>query len=316
MRYSLTAFRAFEAAGRNLSLTKAAAELMVTRPAISKQIRLLETELGSRLFLRSPGRLQLTLAGESLLPTLSRSLSQMTEAADRIRAENEGSRKLRVLVEHDFGAAWLANNIGHFLIEQSGQPIDLITERQGSLRLDEDFDIRIFYFDPDLPIPEAERFDIVELCSWANLPLCAPDYMDKIDSGDNDPLKNASLLHDRDRRFWTEWLCEAGMDTSSADAGGTVFDSTSLCLSAAVSSAGIAIGDTLTAFDLLRSGRLVVPFQYAIRSQEKYLLMVDKVRTGRSGNRAFQEWIGQRMEQHLVAQVNLLSELSITTTAA
>ena len=47
---SLHALRAFEAAARNLSFTKAAAELFVTPAAISQQVRALEEELGHPLF--------------------------------------------------------------------------------------------------------------------------------------------------------------------------------------------------------------------------------------------------------------------------
>ncbi len=51
------ALRAFEAAARHLSFTRAASELNVTQAAISHQIKALETELGVRLFLRLTRRL-------------------------------------------------------------------------------------------------------------------------------------------------------------------------------------------------------------------------------------------------------------------
>ncbi|HEX2727083.1 MAG TPA: LysR family transcriptional regulator, partial [Beijerinckiaceae bacterium] len=49
---ALTALRAFEAAARHLSLTRAAAELHVTAGALSHQIRGLEDFLGVQLFER------------------------------------------------------------------------------------------------------------------------------------------------------------------------------------------------------------------------------------------------------------------------
>ena len=48
----LAALRAFEAAARHLSFTRAAEELHVTQTAISHQIRGLEERLGVRLFRR------------------------------------------------------------------------------------------------------------------------------------------------------------------------------------------------------------------------------------------------------------------------
>ncbi len=66
----LNALRAFEAAARHLSFTKAAEELFVTQAAISHQIKALEEMLGVRLFRRYNRRLELTQAGRSYLPPL------------------------------------------------------------------------------------------------------------------------------------------------------------------------------------------------------------------------------------------------------
>ena len=62
----LVALRAFEAAARHLSFTRAAEELSVTHGAISHQVRGLEAYLGFALFRRLPRRLVLTEAGEAL----------------------------------------------------------------------------------------------------------------------------------------------------------------------------------------------------------------------------------------------------------
>lgn len=314
MRYSLTALRAFEAAGRNISMTKAAAELFVTRPAISKQIRVLEKELGCSLFIRSRGRLQLTDPGAELLSTLTHSLFQMMEAADRVRRSTGSGEKLRILVEHDFAASWLASNVGHYLIEQPGQPMDLVTERQGNLRLEEDFDFRIFYSTSTILKDHLDRFDIRELCGWVNLPLCAPDYVQREADAPDVVLRESQILHDRDRRFWTEWLRQGGLDEDLAKTGGTVFDSTSLCLSAAVSGAGIAIGDTLIAHEFLKFGKLIPPFPYGVRSHSSYLLLSKKGEIASRQNMAFESWILDRFNQFVIEQEVLLSDLNVKTT--
>ena len=59
----LNSLRAFEAAARHLSLTKAAAELNVSPGAISHQIRGLEALLGVQLFERRVRAIVLTAAG-------------------------------------------------------------------------------------------------------------------------------------------------------------------------------------------------------------------------------------------------------------
>ena len=64
----LNALRAFEAAARHLSFTKAAAELHVTPAAIGQQVKLLEDHLGVALFRRLHRALMLTEAGQTCLP--------------------------------------------------------------------------------------------------------------------------------------------------------------------------------------------------------------------------------------------------------
>ena len=64
---SLNALKAFEAAARHGSFTKAADELSVTQGAVSHQVKALEAELGLRLFNRERQRLVITEAGRTYL---------------------------------------------------------------------------------------------------------------------------------------------------------------------------------------------------------------------------------------------------------
>ena len=57
---SLDLLKGFEAAARNLSFTKAAAELFVTQSAVSRQVKTLEEQLGVPLFRRHHRDLRLT----------------------------------------------------------------------------------------------------------------------------------------------------------------------------------------------------------------------------------------------------------------
>ncbi|HEU0200292.1 MAG TPA: LysR family transcriptional regulator, partial [Burkholderiaceae bacterium] len=65
-RLSLDLLRGFRAAARHLSFTRAARELFVTQPAISREVKTLEAQLGTPLFRRVNRTLQLTEAGEQL----------------------------------------------------------------------------------------------------------------------------------------------------------------------------------------------------------------------------------------------------------
>ena len=61
----LNALRAFEAAARLLSFSKAADELHITHGAVSRAIRQLESDLGIHLFLRTTRSVKLTPTGAS-----------------------------------------------------------------------------------------------------------------------------------------------------------------------------------------------------------------------------------------------------------
>ena len=61
----LNAVRVFELAAQHLSFTKAGEELSLTAAAVSAQVKLLESYLGTALFVRSNNRLSLTSAGDA-----------------------------------------------------------------------------------------------------------------------------------------------------------------------------------------------------------------------------------------------------------
>src|SRR6516162_3961766 len=85
----LNALRAFEAAARHLSLTKAAHELNVTPSAISHQIHGLETLLGVELFERRARSIALTPAGELLHPGVQTGLLYIREAVANIQSAGQ-----------------------------------------------------------------------------------------------------------------------------------------------------------------------------------------------------------------------------------
>lgn len=95
----LTSLVVFEAAARQLNFTKASKELLVTREAVSRQIRLLEDFLGTQLFKRNGKSLSLTTAGESFIATLSPSIENIARAAQKIIQNPEPDDSERPVTE-------------------------------------------------------------------------------------------------------------------------------------------------------------------------------------------------------------------------
>ena len=109
----LNALRAFEAAARHVSLTKAAQELNVSPGAISHQIRALEALLGIPLFERRVRAIALTPAAKMLYPGLQNGFLQIQEAVASLRhVANE--RVLVVSTPPGLTSKWLAARLYRF----------------------------------------------------------------------------------------------------------------------------------------------------------------------------------------------------------
>jgi LysR family glycine cleavage system transcriptional activator len=99
----LNALKAFEAAGRHLSFTKAAEELHVTPAAISHQVKALEEFLGVPLFRRLARGLLLTDAGQRFLPGIGTGFDGLASAVDDLRGFEENG-VLTVSVMHSLAS--------------------------------------------------------------------------------------------------------------------------------------------------------------------------------------------------------------------
>src|SRR4249919_3104953 len=109
----MSALRAFEAAARTGSLTRAAETLHVTHGAISHQIKGLESDLGVRLVERAGRGIRLTDAGARFATRVRGALNEIADAVREV-SERKNPRHLGVSVLPSFAARWLLPRIGHF----------------------------------------------------------------------------------------------------------------------------------------------------------------------------------------------------------
>jgi DNA-binding transcriptional LysR family regulator len=96
--------QAFISVSETGSFSKAAERLFITQPAVSKRITALETALGARLFDRIGKKVQLTEAGEALLPGARHIISELEESR-RIISNLSGNigGALRIGTSHHIG---------------------------------------------------------------------------------------------------------------------------------------------------------------------------------------------------------------------
>src|ERR1700722_2711996 len=102
----LATLNAFEAAGRLLSFSRAAAELLITQSAVSHHIRKLETSLETRLFIRRTRAVELTPAGAAYLAVITDAFDRIAEGTQRLRRAPERA-VLKLSLLSSFATHWL-----------------------------------------------------------------------------------------------------------------------------------------------------------------------------------------------------------------
>ena len=109
----LNTLKAFEAAARHESFTRAAEELFVTQGAVSQQVKALESGLGLKLFNRERQRLIITEAGRDYLTVVRDALDRIAVGTERL-LQRQNAGVLTVSTSPDFAAKWLVHRLGNF----------------------------------------------------------------------------------------------------------------------------------------------------------------------------------------------------------
>jgi len=120
----LNSLRAFEAAARHLSMSKAADELAVTHAAISHQIKGLEEWLGQPLFDRAHRQISLTPAGEDLLAPVSDGLDRIARRVDMLRQTGKRT-SLTISAAPGVAYRWIVPRVARYMAERGDVDIRL-----------------------------------------------------------------------------------------------------------------------------------------------------------------------------------------------
>ncbi|MER9702237.1 transcriptional regulator GcvA [Mesorhizobium sp. M0146] len=238
---SLNALKAFEAAARHESFTRAADELSVTQGAVSHQVKALELELGVRLFDRERQKLKITRAGLSYLEVVRDAFDRIALGTERIQHLSRAGA-LTVSTSPDFAAKWLVNRLGRF--SETHLDIDLrISATMHHVDFArEDVDLAVRHGDGNWA-----GHDVVRLCSEQLFAVCCPKLHQRIREP-SDVLK-FPLLHLDDRKDWSKWLEAAGVVDAELSYG-PVLNRASMVIDAAVDGQGVALArTTLAAWD-------------------------------------------------------------------
>lgn len=271
----LRSMRAFNAAARLLSFTKAADELGVTPAAISHQIKEIEDQLGISLFNRTSRSMILTREGDILSTAAAESLEMMARAIKRVR-RLEQRNQIKVSASPSIAAKWLVPRIDRFLKIAPGADVRIDVSSTLADFDREDIDIAIRFGDGKYAGLDAEL-----LFHDTLFPVCSPSIITKAKplSQPRDLLKHSLIHLDWESPQgipwpnWRMWMAAAGIKDFD-DSSGLHFRHSSLTIQAAIDGMGVALGDSnLVAADLA-AGRLVKPFELALNAPPQFAYYV------------------------------------------
>ena len=276
----LTALRAFEAAARQLSFTRAGMELHVSQAAVSHQVKSLEDVLGVQLFRRLPRGLALTDEGQALIPVLADAFGRIRATLDRF--ENGHFREVvTVGVVGTFAAGWLLPRLKAFQVAHPYVDLRILTNNNRVDLAGEGLDYAIRFGDGSWRAAEATRLFAAPLS-----PVCAPDIAPRLRlPGD---LGAEMLLRSYRADEWARWFEAAGL--ACPVLRGAVFDSSVTMAVAATQGLGVAMLPVCMFRHELENGSLVQPFPVEITTGD-YWLTALKSKQPTAGMLAFRQWL-------------------------
>lgn len=257
---SLKALHTFEVAARCASFTEAAEELNVTLGAVSRQIRHLENELGVELFHRKGNAVALNETGKRLAIDVTRALTLLQKASDRVRPEQQQTLKLTCTL--GIASHWLAVRLP--ALRRADPDVSLVLDANESLRdmANGEADIAIRYSPTRTPPPHSR-----ELLADAFAPLASPAFLaahPKLATPAD--VAQSQLIHSpwKDAQGlgianWQDWFMAFG-EGITAPRGILTFNSVGHALQEAIEGNGIVLGSLAVAQDALATGKLVRVF--------------------------------------------------------
>lgn len=259
----LNALRAFEAAGRHESFSRAAEELGVSHSAISRHVRGLEQRLGVSLFRDVSRGVQLTAEGRAYLHRISPALDVIGDATEGLASAPAG----RVVINSE--PLFAAKVVAPMLAEMQRVLPEVDLRLVGSTDLAD-----LERFEADLAIRFAHKGVLdgpADLLSAAPIyPYAAPGVV----LGDHlkpEHLTSLPRLRDRREDLWRDWADAAGWDCPGLEPEDYRLRA-ALAIEATVHGAGIFLASSDVCRRDVAEGRLVRVSDQHISRGAFYLL--------------------------------------------
>lgn len=281
---SVSALAAFDAVARHRSFSLAASELSLTQGAISRQIAVLEAQLGTILFDRTGRGVTLTGQGETYHRSISEALGLIRNASLQIMTKMHDNA-LNLAILPTFGTRWLMPRIPRFVAQHPEITLNFAT-RIGRFDFEaEGLDAAIHVGQPDWPGAQASF-----LMGETVAPVASPAFL-----ANNPVIKPSDLLAlpllDMASRpgAWQDWFTSLGLNGRS---GRTMrFEQFSNVAQAAIAGLGVALMPVFLIGSELETGQLVPAYDHAIKSRSSYWLVTPTSRRDHQPVKLFLDWL-------------------------
>lgn len=299
----LDSLRSFEAVARRLSFSAAAEELHLTQPAISRQIKALEEELGAPLFHRATRRVELTAAGQTLLRVVAPSLARLDACVRQIRMTR--SRELvSVTTFPSMASLWLMPRLPAFEHTHPGADIRIAATDRLIETDDFELDVALRHCLPERAPAGAER-----LFGECLTPVIGAGLAEAIARGEapalNRPadLAGHTLIEMDDGSAsaadlsWSAWLGAQSLAGLTPRRWMTM-NYTHQQIQAALSGQGVALARLALVDETIARGDLVEPFGRSARLDVAWsywlVTLAGAGEPPRPEVRAFADWVRQQ----------------------
>jgi LysR family glycine cleavage system transcriptional activator len=281
----LAAIRAFEAAARHQSFTRAGEELGMTQAAVSYQIRLLEDRVGVPLFRRRARGVTLTADGARLAERAGEALEILRQAF--AEARHQGDETLVISALATFAAHLLAPRLGHFQIAHP----EVTTRVEVDHRL------------ADLLAGEASVAIRAGLGEWPGLradflmpvrytPMLSPAFVARHGLPATPAALSDLPLVDPDDPGWAQWFATAGaMAPTSVKGARSYLGTQLLAAQAVIAGQGAGLLTPVYFLDQLARSELIQPFDILAEDAISIWLVYPERRRNAPAVRAFRDWL-------------------------
>ncbi|KQP14183.1 transcriptional regulator GcvA [Pseudorhodoferax sp. Leaf267] len=287
----LNHLRAFEAAVRHESFTRAANELHVTQGAVSRHIRHLEEYLGFGLFERFNNNLVVAPEARRFCESLTRAFNEIDRASQVLRHARQRS-VIKVHGDTNFMLRWLIPRLPGFQAVQPRIEVQLSSSREAVDFGHDGVDAAIRFGRGQWPGCHADALFPMEM-----VPVCTPALAERLALAEPQDILRATLYHAYARREeWPRWFRLVSEQPFEPAAEAYLEDAT-VVLQCVLAGMGIGLTHRHYVLDELQAARLVIPFDVPLRNRSAFYFVCPEQTRHNPAVAAFREWLVQAAQQ-------------------